>query len=149
LLAGLALCLSRQGAQQRLVLGMPVAGQTISHETGLIGNCLRYLPLVVHVDPAQPLERFLAEVRTGVIGAIESARYPVGDLTRELPRPADPRRVPLPATCLNMSPKMDQRDLRYDALDVRYETNPRDKETFELFFNAVEGDDASVVLETQ
>jgi hypothetical protein len=54
-----------------------------------------------------------------------------------MPKPADPSRVPLPAVCLNMSPKMEDRDLRFEGLAVHYEVNPRHFESFEMFINAV------------
>jgi hypothetical protein len=137
LLAGLDLCLSALGGRERLAVGMPTAGQAIAQQNHLVGNCLRYLPLLAKVDPELPVEAFLATVRSDVVSAMENARYELGDLLRSLPRPADPSRVPLPAVCLNMSPKMEDRDLRYEGLAVHYEVNPRHFESFEIFINAV------------
>jgi amino acid adenylation domain-containing protein len=137
LLAGLDLCLSSQGGRDRIALGMPTAGQAMAQQNHLVGNCLRYLPLVAKIDAALGVDAFLKTLRNDVVGAMENGRYELGDLLRSMPKPADPSRVPLPAVCLNMSPKMEDRDLRFEGLAVHYEVNPRHFESFEMFINAV------------
>lgn len=137
LLAGLALCLGERGRQQRVVIGMPVAGQALSQQNHLVGNCLRYLPLVPKMDPGQPIDAFLKDVRAEIVGAVENGRYELGDLLRGTK--GDSISVPPIAVCLNMSPAMDDRELGYAGLGVQYGVNPRYFESFELFINAATG----------
>ncbi|MFI5298531.1 MAG: amino acid adenylation domain-containing protein [Polyangiales bacterium] len=137
LLGGLELCLSQQGGNQRVLIGMPVAGQALSQHTQLVGNGLRYLPLVGRVDPAEPLVDFLSNLRTDIVTALENSRCWFSDIGQAVVPVSDSSRVPFIAVCLNISPQMEERDLGYHGLTVRHEVNPRYFETFELFINVV------------
>jgi pimeloyl-ACP methyl ester carboxylesterase len=149
MLAGLALCLGERGGRSRVMVGMPVAGQAIASRKDLVGNCLRYVPLVLDADRNRSVAAVLAGARSELVSALENARFAVGDLADLQPAPTDPTRVPFLATCLNMSPKMDEGDLGYTGLDVRYEVNPRYFESFEFFINVVTGKNDHAALEMQ
>jgi hypothetical protein len=149
LLAGFNLLLRQLSGHRRQMIGMPAAGQSTLGKTDLVGNCLVYVPIVSTVDDDANLEAYLLSLRETILGAIDNSRYDFSALKAEWPRSDDPCREPFMSVCVNMSPKMRAEKLAYGGLQVHYETNPRYFESFELFVNAVTGEDDAMVLQFQ
>ena len=149
LLAGFNLLLRRLSGNRRQMIGMPAAGQNTQGKTGLVGNCLVYVPIVSTVDDDAILEEYLLSLRATVLGAIDNSRYDFSVLKAEWPRSDDPGREPFMPVCVNMSPKMQAEKLGYGGLQSHYATNPRYFESFELFVNAVTGEGDTLVFQFQ
>ena len=149
LLAGFNLLLRHLSGDRRQMIGMPAAGQSTLGKTDLVGNCLVYVPIVSTVDDDANLEEYLLSLRATILGAIDNSRYDFSILKAEWPRSDDPGREPFMPVSVNMSPKMRAEKLAYGGLQVHYETNPRYFESFELFVNAVTGEDDTLVFQFQ
>jgi hypothetical protein len=149
LLAGFNLLLRRLSGQRRQVIGMPAAGQSMQGKTDLVGNCLVYVPVISTVCDDANLGEYLLSLRETILGAIDNSRYDFSVLKAERPRSADPGRESFMPVCINLSPKMRAEKLAYGGLQARYATNPRYFESFELFVNAVTGEDDTLTFQFQ
>ncbi|MEJ7732667.1 MAG: amino acid adenylation domain-containing protein [Polyangiaceae bacterium] len=158
LLAGFSAFLHRLTGDRDLVIGIPAAGQAAVGKEMLVGHCANLLPLRISVDPAQTFVEHLKGVRKVVLDAYDHQRYTFGRMLSGLSIPRDPSRMPLVSVLFNLDVGVEGGGLRFEGLEASYQANPRTKENFELFVNAVEstggsspgaGSPGSLVLETQ
>lgn len=138
LLAGFAATLSRLAGQSQVVVGIPVAGQSVDGHDHLVGHCVNTLPLLFDPDPLQPAGKAVEEAQATLLDAIEHQRYTFGTLLRKLSVPRDPARLPLISVLFNIDQALDHESAAFPGLGLEFRTNPRRYENFELFINAVQ-----------
>ncbi len=135
--------LDRLAQQHDLVVGVPVAGQTL-FGMECVGHCTNLLP--VRLQPAGSFAEHLARVRDALRRADDHRRVTFGQLLRQLDIRRDPSRVPLVSVVLEID--RDPAPIRFGDLDCRIRTAPRRFEAFELYFR-ISDLGGAMQLETQ
>lgn len=140
LFAGWAVLLSRLSGQTDLVVGVPAAGQAASGLHRVVGHCVNLLPVRIEVDPAAPFAALLAQSAGHLLDASEHQALGYGALLKKLPVERDPSRLPLASVMFNLDQALDTRALAFPNIQAELVGNPRARENFELFVNAVQVD---------
>ncbi len=148
LLAGFEALVYRLTGQDDLVVGIPAAGQSFVGESGLVGHCVNTLALRTAVRGGAPFTELARSVRTTMLDGYEHQVLTFGALLEKLPLARDPSRLPLTSLLFNVDQAVRGEDLPFDGLKVRFSSNPRHFENFDLFINAAESN-GQVVLECQ
>uniref|UniRef100_UPI00210A7F8E condensation domain-containing protein n=1 Tax=Chitinolyticbacter albus TaxID=2961951 RepID=UPI00210A7F8E len=105
LAAAFQLLLHRQSRQRDLCIGYPVAGRNQPELEGLIGFFVNTLVLRTRIDPAQPFEALLQQVRATLLAADAHQDLPFDKLVEVL----------RPDRSLNQSPLFQVMFAFYDA----------------------------------
>lgn len=143
LVGGFMALLSRLSGQEDVVVGVPVAGQALVEDKVLVGHCVNFVP--VRGLPAKdlPASQFLQEVRKTVFDAYDHQNYTFGRLVRKLSILRDASRLPLLEVQFNLE-KVGT-GLSFSGLKVEVDSNPKSFVNFDLFLNAVEGEDGLTI----
>ncbi|WP_075186283.1 hybrid non-ribosomal peptide synthetase/type I polyketide synthase [Teredinibacter haidensis] len=145
LLAGLKLLVYGLTGQRKLVIGMPTAGQAITHQRDLVGNCLHYMPILSQLDPGLALNDFSNSLKNAITEAVDNFDLPFQHLTSEKLETTEP----FIQICMNYSPKMDVEQFPFHNIEASYDISPRHFESFDIFINAVVSRNNDTVLEFQ
>lgn len=148
MLAALAATLHRLARQDDLVIGIPAAGQAAMGEQSLVGHCVNLLPLRLSLPEGMSFAELVNAAQVVMLDGAEHQQLSYGALLKQLAIKRDPSRLPLISVVFNVDQAMHGQELGFAGLDVRYLTNPRHFENFELFINAAETQ-GETVLEVQ
>ena len=135
-LAAFKVLLHRLTAQEDLVVGIAVAGQSIIGIDMLVGHCVNTLPLRNRIEPNQPFTEFLKSANRSFLDAYEHQNYTFGTLVRKLNLSRDPSQPPLISLMFNMDQEL--QGLGFGDLDFELCPDPNPHVNFELSFNLVE-----------
>ena len=141
LLSSFATLLHRLTGQEDIVVGIPAAGQTMIGCNELVGHCLNFLPLRLKPTGETPFTAFAREVQGQVLDAYEHQQMTYGTMVQKLKLPRDTSRLPLASVMFNID-KSGLDLLKFDGLEFRVATNPKQFTNFELFFNLVQEEDS-------
>jgi amino acid adenylation domain-containing protein len=145
LLAAFEVFLYQQTRQKDVVVGLPSSGQAASGLTDVVGHCVNLLPLKSHVDPTRSLAEYLKKRKGEVLDAYDHQRLTFGELIKKLYIQRDGSRIPLVPVIFNIDMGMDNA-VKFDGLDFKLTSNPREYEIFELYLNATRSKDG-IMLE--
>lgn len=145
LLAAFELFIHKLSGQDKIVMGLPAAGQPATEHYGLVGHCVNLLPLRSEMDAAMPFSHFLKKQKAVVLDAFDYQLFTFGSLLQKLPLRRDASRVPLVPVVFNIDMGMDNK-VNFAGLTHQKISNPRTFEAFELFLN-VNGNAESLVFE--
>lgn len=145
LLAAFEVLLHRLSGQEDIVVGLPAAGQSVTGNNRLVGNCVNLLPLRSHLEPQSTFTDFLKTCRRTVFDAYEHQRLTFSDLVRKLNIPRDASRIPLVPIVFNIDMGMND-GVHFQGLTHELINHPKAYENFELFFNAT-GSEKALTLE--
>lgn len=145
LLAAFELFIHKLSGQDKIVMGLPAAGQPATEHYGLVGHCVNLLPLRSEVDEAMHFPHFLKKQKAVVLDAFDHQLFTFGSLLQKLPIPRDASRVPLVPVVFNIDMGMDNK-VSFEGLTHQKISNPRMFEAFDLFLN-VNGNAESLVFE--
>ena len=148
LLAGFEVFLHRLSGQEDLVVGLPVAGQSVLGQNSLVGHCVNLLPLRSHIDAESSFSDYLRMRRSAMLDAYDHQQLTFGSLLKKLAIPRDPSRIPLVSVTFNVDQAIKGAALQFDGMEVEVFSNPRAFENFEIFVNASESN-GRLVLECQ
>lgn len=148
MLAALAATIHRLTRQDDLVIGIPAAGQAAAGEQSLVGHCVNLLPLRLSVRGGMSFAELLKAAQVVMLDGAEHQQLSYGALLKQLAIKRDPSRLPLISVVFNVDQALHGQELGFAGVDVRYLTNPRHFENFELFINAAETR-GETVLEVQ
>ncbi|MCB9730337.1 MAG: amino acid adenylation domain-containing protein [Deltaproteobacteria bacterium] len=129
--------LARMSGQDDLVVNVPSAGQPAFGADRLVGHCVHSLPLRLHVDAEASFADLLRATRGVVLDAFEHQEVTFGELLRALELPRDPSRIPVASVQFNLDRALEGPELGFEGLEVRFVSNPRRFESFELFLNVM------------
>jgi len=136
LLGSLQATLGRLAEREDVVIGCPMAGQTLVEGKALAGHCVNFLPLRAPFTMATPLGDHLRAVGAMLMGAFDHQDYTYGRLVRALGLPRDPNRTPLCDVQFNLERLGEDIDFAGTAASLL--PNPKAASNFDLFFNMVE-----------
>lgn len=145
LLAGFAATLQRLTRQDDLVIGIPAAGQAAAGEQDLVGHGVNMLPLRLAVEDDMTFSQLVKAARTALLDGSEHQQLSFGALLKQLSLPRDPGRLPLTSVLFNVDKAASGEELGFAGIDVRFLSNPRHFENFELFINAAETSGETVI----
>ena len=144
LLAGFQVLLARLSGQHDIVVGIPSAGQSaLAGAEYLVGHCVNFLPIRIHVDRALGFADFLGLTRRAVLDAYEHQDYTYGTLVRKLDLPRDPSHLPLCDVQFNLERL--GADLSIPGVRSEVSANPKRFVNFDLFMNVVESADGLLI----
>ncbi|WP_206244414.1 non-ribosomal peptide synthetase/type I polyketide synthase [Novosphingobium terrae] len=136
LLGALQVTLGRLAEREDVVIGCPVAGQTLVEGKVLAGHCVNFLPLRAPFSVAAPLGEHLRSVSAILMEALDHQDYTYGALVRALGLPRDPNRTPLCDVQFNLE-RLGE-DIDFAGTKACLLPNPKAASNFDLFFNMVE-----------
>lgn len=148
MLAAFAGTLHRLTRQDDLVIGIPAAGQPAVGEQSLVGHCVNLMPLRLALPEGMSFAELVKAAQTVMLDGAEHQQLSYGALLKQLAIKRDPSRLPLISVVFNVDQSVHGNELGFAGVDVRYLTNPRHFENFELFINAAETQ-GETVLEVQ
>jgi amino acid adenylation domain-containing protein len=142
LLGSLAIFFARVARQRRFVIALPTAEQPVAGQPGLVGHCVNLLPFAVDLHEGEAIGDFLKRVQADLVDAQEHAIYTMVSMLEDL-RPVTHARAvsPISAGFTNVK-KFKPQELPQTGFTVDYDANPKTDESFELYLNAVEGEDS-------
>ncbi|MFC5412531.1 amino acid adenylation domain-containing protein [Larkinella bovis] len=145
LLASFEVLMHRLSGQEDIVIGLPAAGQSVTGNNRLVGNCVNLLPLRSHLETELKFADFLKVCRQSVFDAYEHQRLTFSDLVRKINIPRDASRLPLVPVVFNIDMGMND-GVQFAGLTHELISHPKKYENFEIFFNAT-GTEKSLTLE--
>src|SRR6266404_3856805 len=143
LLTGFASLLHRLTAQSDIVIGIPIAGQSLLEGGNLVGHCVNLLPIRVPLIEGQSAAELLQQVKRTVLDAYDHQNYTYGTLVRSLKLRRDPSRLPLVEVQFNLE-KVGA-NLNFPGLHVEVDPNPKTAVNFDLFVNVVESEQGLLI----
>lgn len=135
-LAAFKVLLHRLTAQDDIVVGIAMAGQSIMGIDALVGHCVNTLPLRNRIDPDQPFAEFLKSTNRSFLDAYEHQNYTFGTLVKKLNLSRDPSQPPLISIMFNMDQEL--QGLSFGALEFDLLPDPNPHVNFELSLNLFE-----------
>jgi glutamate-1-semialdehyde aminotransferase/acyl carrier protein len=135
LLSAFQTLLSRLGAQEDIVVGVPVAGQA---HTGLetVGYCVNALPLRADVAHDKPFATLSAETQRNLFDAFEHQDASLGQVVTALGVPREAGRLPLVEVIFNYSAYFSKLELA--GCTVSTQENARRAIYFDMFLNIID-----------
>ncbi|MBR0662742.1 amino acid adenylation domain-containing protein [Roseomonas hellenica] len=137
LFAAFQLLMGRLAGQDEVVVGVPMAGQSLLEDSGLVGHCVNFLPIRGKWDATTTLAQHLAATRTAVLDAQDHQRCTFGTIVRRLALPRDPNRLPLTDVQFNLERLAEPE--AFGGLRATLTPNAKAFVNFDLFFNLSEG----------
>lgn len=142
LLGSLGIFFARIARQRRFVIALPTAEQPVAGQPGLVGHCVNLLPFAIDLREDETIGAFLKRVHADLIEAQEYSIYTMVSLLEDLRPVTYSRNVsPISAGFTNVK-KFRPDELPQSGFTVDYDANPKTDESFELYLNAVEGEES-------
>lgn len=139
-----AIVMSRLANRNDFVLGMPLAGQPLQDQGGLVGHCVQTVPVRITLNEDTSFKDNVSRVKTRLFDAQDHANATFQRILQRLDLPFDPSRIPLIPVAFNVEPALQGVD--FSPASARVELVPRTHENFELFLN-IETDRNRAVLQ--
>ena len=137
LLGGFAQLIHRLSQQDDVVIGIPMAGQSLLENGGtLVGHCVNFLPIRSRFDAAQSLADSFKQARKKLLDAQDHQNYTYGTLLRKLKIQRDSSRLPLVEVQFNVETV--GAGLKFDGLAVDLAANGKTHVNMDLFFNFID-----------
>lgn len=132
--------------QESLLIGIPVAGQPLSHMNDCVGHLVSFLPILVKLDHTLPFTTLASKIQTMVLDARDHHLCTYGTILENCKVVREPGRPPLVQACFTHTHRMGADRIQVPGLEATYDFLPRAFETFEMYWNLVETDDSLQVL---
>lgn len=124
--------------QPDFVLGIAIAGQSVSDKFQLIGHCVNLLPSRTKVNPQINFADYLRWRSDTLMSDIEHHQLTFGSLLKKLKLTRQPNRIPLISIRFNVDRVTKPQKLHLEKLTVESSIIPRYYEKLELFIDALE-----------
>jgi amino acid adenylation domain-containing protein len=128
--------MGRLAGQDRLVVGVPMAGQALLERRDLVGHCVNFLPIPGGWTAATTAAEHLVATRGAVLDARDHQRCTLGTIVRRLGLPRDPNRLPLTDVQFNYERLSEPEG--FGGLAAEVTPNAKAFVNFDLFFNLSE-----------
>ena len=139
LLAALSAMLYRVGGQNRFVVCIPYASQSLDRHGPLMADGVLDLPLLIDCEETDTGASLLGRVRSRLIDALHHPLVTQGSIARALGHASAGDRPALTGIFFNLNPKVDL--TAYAPLKARMQESRKAGILSELFFNFYEHDD--------
>jgi amino acid adenylation domain-containing protein len=137
LLAGFSQLIHRLSQQDDVVIGIPMAGQSLlENGSTLVGHCVNFLPIRSRFDAGQSLADYFKQARKKLLDAQDHQNYTYGTLLRKLKIERDSSRLPLVEVQFNVETV--GAGLKFDGLTIDLAANGKTHVNMDLFFNFID-----------
>ena len=136
LFTALQTVLGRLSGSSDVVIGVPVAGQSVDDAPELVGHCVNLLPFRAPLDWQAPFARHVGAVAERLLDGFDHAKCTYGTLVRALRIERVANRLPLTEFQFNLERLGD--DLDFGRLEGAVTPNPKAAVNFDLFVNVIE-----------
>ncbi len=132
MLAAYGLFLHRLAGQNRMVVGIPTAGQSHMGVTHLMGNCVNMLPVYTEINGNESAADYISAVKTAMQQLDQHQSFSLASLAERMPE------VHMPI--INILFNMDRpiRKLNFSGLDSELISYPVQHLHYDLFLNVTE-----------
>jgi amino acid adenylation domain-containing protein len=145
LMCGYEVFLHLVTGQSDIVLGVPVAGQSVAGNRGLVGHCVNLLPIRSFPKGDSSFSTYLKERKFQILDDYEHQRVTFGSLLKKMSINRDASRIPLVPLVFNINLGLGD-GVSFEGLKHRLIYNPREYEFFEIFIN-LSGSEKALVIE--
>lgn len=136
LFTALQAVLGRLSDSADIVMGVPLAGQPVADEPGLVGHCVQMLPFRAPLDWQAPFGTHVGAVARHLLDGFDHPRCTYGTLVRTLPVRRVANRLPLTEIQFNLERVADGLDFGGPVVTVT--PNAKAAVNFDLFVNVIE-----------
>ncbi|MCA0245059.1 MAG: amino acid adenylation domain-containing protein [Proteobacteria bacterium] len=136
LFTSLQTVLGRLSGASDIVMGVPVAGQSVDDMPELVGHCVQMLPLRAPLAWDAPFASQVEATAPRLLDGFDHARCTYGTLVRALPLQRVANRMPLTEFQFNLERIADKLD--FGGLEVEVTPNAKAAVNFDLFVNVIE-----------
>ncbi len=138
LLAAYSALLHRLSGQQKIIVGIPAAGQLAIGCKNSVGYCVNLMPLLSDAGDNPTFADYLATVKRSLMESLEHQHYSFSRLLRRLDIPWDASRSPLFTTIFNID-RIDPA-AKFSDLELEVITDSTDWARYDLRMNLIESD---------
>ena len=143
LLAGYSALLHRLSGQQKIIVGVPAAGQLVVGERDSVGYGVNLMPLLSDFTGNPTFIDYLAGMKYRLMEAVEHQHYNFGSLLKRLDIPWDASRSPLFTTIFNIDRASTAQ--KFADLEIEVTTNSLNWARYDLRMNLIESDDKLLI----
>jgi natural product biosynthesis luciferase-like monooxygenase protein/amino acid adenylation domain-containing protein len=143
LLAAYSALLHRLSRQEKLIVGVPAAGQVAVGHKNTVGYCINLLPLLSDAGDDPTFAEFLTRTKRRLMEGLEHQHYSFGNLLKRLDIPWDASHAPLFTTTFNVD--RSERGRKFFDLEFDAAPNPMHWSSDELRMSIIEADDELVL----
>jgi amino acid adenylation domain-containing protein len=136
LFTSLQTVLGRLSGASDVVMGVPVAGQSVDDMPELVGHCVQMLPFRAPLTWEAPFASQVEATAPRLLDGFDHARCTYGTLVRALPLQRVANRLPLTEIQFNLERIADALD--FGGLKVEVTPNAKAAVNFDLFVNVIE-----------
>ena len=136
LFTSLQTVLGRLSGTSDVVMGVPVAGQSVDDMPELVGHCVQMLPFRASLTWEAPFASQVEATAPRLLDGFDHARCTYGTLVRALPLQRVANRMPLTEIQFNLERIADGLD--FGGLKVEVTPNAKAAVNFDLFVNVIE-----------
>jgi amino acid adenylation domain-containing protein len=136
LLASVQTLVARLADATDVVIGAPIAGQTLLEDEPPVGHMVHFLPLRPPLAMNTSFKQHLAGVKQHLFEALDHRGVTYGAITRALGLARDPQRPPLLDVQFNL--EKFGAGAKFEGLEVALAPNAKAAVAFDLFFNMIE-----------
>jgi natural product biosynthesis luciferase-like monooxygenase protein/amino acid adenylation domain-containing protein len=139
LLAAYSSLLHRLSRQEKIIVGVPAAGQVAAGSKDTVGYCINLLLLLSDASNNPTFGEYLNTIKRRLMESLEHQQYSFGALLKQLNIPWDASRSPLFSTTFNV----DRSESARKFFDLEFEAVPNQTNwaTDELRMSVIERDD--------
>jgi len=128
--------LGRLSDSADIAMGVPLAGQPVADEPGLVGHCVQMLPFRAPLDWQAPFAAHVRAVAERLLDGFDHPRCTYGTLVRALPVQRIANRLPLTEIQFNLERVAEGLDFGGPTITVT--PNAKAAVNFDLFVNVIE-----------
>lgn len=136
LFASLQTLLGRLSGAADVVIGVPVAGQSVDDRPGLVGHCVQMLPFRTPMAWDSPFASHLDQVAQHLLDGFDHPRCTYGTLVRSLPLQRVANRLPLTEFQFNLERLAEALD--FGGVAATVVPNAKAAVNFDLFVNVID-----------
>ncbi|MGB3627690.1 MAG: amino acid adenylation domain-containing protein, partial [Henriciella sp.] len=139
LFGGAQVLFGKLAGENDVVIGTPMAGQSLVEDGALVGHCVNFLPQRVPFTGASSFADHMQAVREQLFKASDYQSYTFGSLLRDLDIKRSLNRMPL--TTLQFNYERVDGAFEIDGVKSRFSPNPKAFINFDIFMNVAESAD--------
>ncbi|MCX7361804.1 MAG: amino acid adenylation domain-containing protein [Alphaproteobacteria bacterium] len=136
LFTALQAVMGRLSGASDIVMGVPVAGQSVDDEPDLVGHCVQTLPLRAPLAWEAPFGSHVRAVAQRLLDSFDHPKCTYGTLVRALRLPRAANRLPLTEIQFNLERMGDNLDFGGPTVEVV--PNAKAAVNFDIFVNVIE-----------
>lgn len=137
--------LSEWTGRRDVIVGVPMAGQSILNKLNLIGHCVNLLPLRSRINSDLTFEEYLETRKSKFNDSLDHSLISFGALLQDLHIKRDTSRFPLIPITFNLS-VTNSNSIKFEGLNSTLISNPKSYSNFEIIVDLF-GNEEEIIVE--